>query len=148
MNIWLTRGLIPLSIFEFITFTLHSKKQDVIVFSVHDQYYKQCTDEPLGTFISPVPEFVEGYLSYYFQIQQDKGNDDYMVPAVAQYTECTRQVIQNQEYYLKLGCADGTSQSLAVNIYSDNTCTTKSSIDGYDDSNIDVSGIQVSAAVS
>jgi hypothetical protein len=115
----------------------------VIVFAVHEHGYKQCTDDPLGTFIAPVPEFVEGYLSYYYKIQQDKGNDDYLVPGVAQFTECTRQVIQNQEYWLKMGCADGTSQSLAVNIYSENTCTTKSSVDGFDDSNIDVSAIQV-----
>ncbi len=42
-----------------------------------------------------------------------------------------------------MGCYDGTSQSIAVNIYSDNTYTTRSSVDGYDDANIVVSEIQV-----
>lgn len=79
------------------------------------------------------------------QIQEDKGNDDYELPEVADYAYCTRVVIQNEEYYLQIGCADGNSLSIAVNIYSDNTCTTRSVVDGYDDSNIDISEIQVSS---
>ena len=74
---------------------------------------------------------------------QDQGYDDYVAPDVAQYIACTRVVIQNDEYWLQLGCADGTSQALSVNIYSDNTCTTRSSVDGYDDSNIDTSELEV-----
>jgi hypothetical protein len=120
-----------------------SNNVDVIVFSVYEHGYKQCSDEPMGTYISPVPNFVEGYLGYHMQSMQDKGYDDYETPDVAQYTECTRIVIQNEEYWLRLGCADGNTQSLSVNIYSDNTCTQKSEVDGYDDSNIDASGISV-----
>lgn len=52
-------------------------------------------------------------------------------------------VITPLQYYLQLGCADGTSQAVAVNIYSDNTCETRDVQDGYDDANIDVSEIQV-----
>ena len=116
---------------------------DVIVFSVHEQGYKQCTDSPVGTYITPVPNFLQGYLQYYLQIQEDKGYEDYELPDAANYAYCTRVVIQNQEYWLQIGCTDGTSQSISVNIYTDNTCTTRSSLDGYDDSNIDVSEIQV-----
>jgi hypothetical protein len=116
----------------------------VIVFSVHAQGYKQCTDEPVGTYITPVPNFLQGYLEYYLQIQEDKGNEDFELPDAANYAYCTRAVIQNEEYWLQIGCSDGTTQSLSVNIYSDNTCTTRSVVDGYDDSNIDVSNIQVS----
>jgi len=116
---------------------------DVIVFSVHEHGYKQCVDDPIGTYISPVPNFLEGYLQYYTQIQTDKGYDDYELPDSAQYAYCTRVVIQNQEYWLQMGCTDGTSQALSVNIYSDNTCTTRSEVDGYDDANIDVSEIQL-----
>lgn len=120
-----------------------SDDTDVIVFSVHEQGYKQCSDEPVGTYITPVPNFLEGYLKYYLQIQQDKGYDDYELPDAANYAYCTRTVKNGNEYWVQVGCADDSSQSLAVNIYSDNTCTTRSSVDGYDDSNIDVSEIQV-----
>ena len=41
-----------------------------------------------------------------------------VLPDAAQYTTCTSVVIQNKQYWLKLGCTDGTSQAIAVNIYS------------------------------
>ena len=116
---------------------------DVIVYSVHEKGYKQCSDDPVGTYITPVPTFLEGYLQYYTQIQTDMGYDDYELPDSAQYAYCTNIVIQNQQYWLQMGCTDGTSQSISVNIYTDNTCTTRSEVDGYDDANIDVSEIQV-----
>ena len=115
-----------------------SNDVDVIVFSVHEHGYKQCSDEPVGTYITPVPNFLEGYLKYYLQIQQDKGYEDYELPEAADYTYCTRTVSSNTEYYLQMGCSDATSQALAVNIYSDNTCTTRSSVGGSDDANVDV----------
>ena len=110
---------------------------------MHAQGYKQCADQPVGTYITPVPNFLEGYLKHYQQIQQDKGYDDYELPEAAQYAYCTRTVKNGNEYWLQMGCSDGTSQKLAVNIYSDNTCTTRSTVNGYDDANIDVSEIQV-----
>mmetsp|Transcript_9552 Transcript_9552/g.20653 ORF Transcript_9552/g.20653 Transcript_9552/m.20653 type:complete len:410 (+) Transcript_9552:186-1415(+) len=119
------------------------KNVDVIVFSVHEQYYKQCQDTPIGTYITPVPNFLQGYLQYYMQIQEDKGYDDYQLPDVADYAYCTRVVIQNQEQWLKIGCSDSNALSIAVNIYDDNTCTIKSTVEGYDDANIDVSEIQL-----
>jgi len=120
-----------------------SNDVDVIVFSVHEHGYKQCSDDPVGTYITPVPNFLEGYLKYYSQIQQDKGYDDYELPDAANYAYCTRTVKNGNEYWLQMGCSDQSSQALAVNIYSDNTCTTRSSVDGSDDANIDVSEIQV-----
>ena len=116
---------------------------DVIVYSVHEQAYKQCSDDPIGTYISPVPTFLEGYLTEYTQIQNDMGYDDYELPDSAQYAYCTQKQINGQQYWLQMGCTDGTSQSISVNIYSDNTCETRSVVDGYDDANIDVSEIQV-----
>ena len=44
---------------------------------------------------------------------------------------------------MQLGCSESSSSSLSVNIYSDNTCETKSEVEGYDDSNIDISEIQI-----
>jgi hypothetical protein len=122
---------------------VNSDDVDVIVFSMHENSYKQCGDDPIGTYITTVPNFLEGYLQYYTQIQTDKGYDDYELPDAAQYAYCTQYMVNGEEYWLQMGCSDGTSQSIAVNIYSDNTCTTRSSLDGYDDANIDVSEIQV-----
>ena len=125
-------------------FPYRSNNVDVIVFTVHEHGYKQCTDDPVGTYITPVPNFMEGYLKYYSQIQQDKGYNDYQLPESADYAYCTNTVKNNVEYYVQIGCSDISTQSLAVNIYSDNTCTTRSSQGGYDDANIDVSELQVS----
>jgi hypothetical protein len=117
---------------------------DVIVWSIFAKGYNQCSDDPMGTYITPVPTFVNAYLEQVEEQESDKGNDDYATPDSATYTQCTQMVIQNKEYYVMLGCTDGTSQSISVNIYSDNTCETRSIVDGYDDANIDVSDIQVS----
>jgi hypothetical protein len=116
---------------------------DVIVFSIFSNAYKQCSDEPEGTYIVSVPTFVDAYMNQLAQNAEDNGNEEYEKPEVAQYTACTQMVVQGVEYYVMLGCADGTSQALALNIYSDNTCETRSMVNGYDDSNIDVSAIQV-----
>lgn len=116
----------------------------MIVFTMHPNgYKKQCQDEPLGTYISPVPTFVGAYLDDMASEMADIGQD-FEYPAVSQYVSCSPFVIENVEYYFQLGCADGTTQALAVNIYKDNTCTQRSTVDGgLDDSNIDVSEIQV-----
>jgi hypothetical protein len=120
----------------------------MIVFSLFENSGKQCADQPMGTYITPVPNFMAGYLENIQQAKEDQGYDDWEAPDVAQYIECTAFEIENQQFYFQLGCADGTSQALAVNIYSDNTCTNRSIVQGYDDSNIDVSALKVRAAVS
>lgn len=54
-------------------------------------------------------------------------------------------VNDENEYWMQVGCAENTSQALAVKIYSDNNCTKRSFVGGYDDSaNVDISEIQVS----
>ncbi|CAJ1929109.1 unnamed protein product [Cylindrotheca closterium] len=120
-----------------------SNNVDVVVFTFHEQRYKQCSDKPMGTYITPVSNFLEGYLQYYQQIQQDKGNDDYALPDVAQYAYCTQKYVNGEEYWLQIGCSDTDRHSIAVNIYTDNTCTKRSTVDGLDDANIDVSEIQI-----
>lgn len=123
-----------------------SNDVDMIVFSVYGNRYKQCSDDPMGTYIAEVPYFLEGYLAEKAQEMQDSGYDDYAEPDSAQYIYCTPYVIQNVQYYMQIGCADDTSQALAINIYEDDACTVRSMVDGYDDSNIDVSDIQVSSS--
>lgn len=116
---------------------------DMVVFSVFEHGYKQCSDDPMGTYITPTPNFVSAYLDQVEVNELDKGNDDYVTPDTAAYTSCTQTVIQNTEYWVQIGCDDTDSQKLAVNIYSDNTCETRSLVDGYDDANIDVSDLQL-----
>ena len=128
---------------SYLSFSFSSDNIDVIVYTVHEHGYKQCGDRPMGTYITPVPTFMQGYLDYYTQIQEDMGYEDYELPEASQYMYCTRYEVNGEEYWLQMGCSDSTSQSIAVNIYSDNTCTTRSSVDGYDDANIDLSEVQV-----
>lgn len=116
---------------------------DVIVYSMYAHGYKQCTDEPMGHYITPVSYFVSSYLDQEESDAADQEMDDFVLPDAAQYTECTGIVIENQQYYMQLGCSDESSQALAVNIYSDNTCETRSVVDGYDDANIDLSGLEI-----
>ena len=97
----------------------------------------------MGTYIAPVPDFLTGYLKQYAQSEYDQGYDDWVWPDSAQYTDCVQQSVSGKNYWFQIGCTDGTSQSLSVNIYNDNTCTTRSFVDGMDDSAIDVSDIQV-----
>lgn len=91
----------------------------------------------------PVPEFMTGYLNQHAQEMQDQGYDDYTAPDVAQYVECDKFEINGRYYYMMLGCSDESTKKIAVNIYEDEYCTKRSSVDGYDDANIDVSNIQV-----
>jgi hypothetical protein len=116
---------------------------DVIVFTIHpDGYKKQCQDQPLGTYTAPVPNFVGAYLNDIASTMADSGKE-YTYPSVAEYLYCTPYVIENTQYYFQLGCADGNTLKLAVNIYKDNACSVRSTVDDMDDANIDVSEIQV-----
>ena len=124
-----------------------SNNKDVILFQVFENGYNHCTDDALGTYITSVPEYMLGYLAQKEQDTEDQGYE-YEEPEVAQYAYCTPFEIENQMFYFQLGCADDTTEKLAVNIYTDNTCTTRSAVDGYDDSNIDVSAIQVMITLS
>ena len=69
---------------------------------------------------------------------------DYEDPDILQYAYCTGFYINSVMYYLQVGCADNSSQSLAVNIYTDNACTIRSTNeDGEGTTNFDTSDIQV-----
>ena len=120
---------------------INYKGSDVVVFSMYDQKYQQCSDKPMGTYVTPAATFVDAYLAQMSQQAQDQGTD-YEAPDAAAYVECTPTTVNNEMMYLQVGCSDVTSKSIAVNIYSDATCETLSKVDGYDDANIDISSIQ------
>lgn len=108
--------------------------------------YNHCTDEALGTYIAPVNEYMQGYITQKAQDTEDQGYD-FEEPEVAQYVFCTPFEIENKIFYFQLGCADGRTDKIAVNIYEDSACTTRSIVDGFDDSNVDISAIQVSISL-
>ena len=119
------------------------KNVDQIVFQVFTGN-DHCTSDPIGTYVTPVPYYMQGYLAQEKQKMQDMGQgDDYQYPYAAQYINCMPYETNSGYYYMQLGCADDTTQSIAINIYQDNQCTKRSVVDGYDDSTIDVSEIQV-----
>lgn len=70
---------------------------------------------------------------------------EYELPDAAEYIYCTPFEVQGQYKYFQVGCADDSLTSLAVNIYDDKDCTTRSEVNGYDDSTIDVTEIHVSS---
>lgn len=115
---------------------------DVIVFSMYEQKYQQCSDSPMGTYITPVPTFIDAYLAQLSQQAADEGGE-FEAPDAAAYVECTLTDVSNEQMYLQVGCSDISSKSIAVNIYEDATCETSSTVDGYDDANIDVESIQL-----
>ena len=118
--------------------------QDVVVFSVFENGYKQCSNSPLGTYYVPVQYFLQAYLQQVEANQIDMGNEDYELPAESAYSECTYKAVDGVDYYVMAGCDDADRHRLAVNIYSDNTCETPSKdAAGMDDANIDISDIQI-----
>ena len=103
---------------------------DQIKYDMYEKSSKHCSDTPLGTYLTPVPTFVNAYLSQLAANAQDAGYDDYEAPVnAATYATCTAgPVINGVQHYLQVGCAENNPLALAVNYYSDNTCQTASKI--------------------
>jgi hypothetical protein len=135
-------NIIPLLLLSFFV-SIHSSGTDVIVYSVYDGHGKQCSNDPIGTYYEPVPTYLAGYVKQKYQDTIDQGYQ-YESPEVLQYAYCVGFYINQVMYYLQAGCADDTTQALAINIYKDNTCTVKATdANGNDDTNFDVSSLQV-----
>jgi len=111
---------------------------DQIKFDMHEKSFKHCSDSPMGTYLTPVSTFVNGYLNQLVSNAMDEGYDDYEVPTVAaSYAQCGQgPKLNGVQYYLQVGCSDTNPLALAINIYEDAQCTTPSTVDGYDDSNL------------
>jgi hypothetical protein len=62
---------------------------------VFAESYNQCSDKPMGTYITPTPYFVDAYLDQLAAKESDSGNDDWATPDASQYTQCTQVEIQN-----------------------------------------------------
>jgi len=116
---------------------------DMIVFSMYAQASQHCMDKPEGTYMTPVPTFVEAYLDQLDSNAEEMGGDDYTT-ADSTFVNCYQYETNGGVYYAQLGCTDGDSQSLSVQLYSDNTCETPDkNANGDDDLAFDVDGLQV-----
>jgi hypothetical protein len=114
----------------------------MIVWSLFENGYKQCGDTPIGTYVTAVPNFLNGLMNQKAQDAEDQGQDfDY--PDAAQYIACMAYEINNNNYYLQFGCSDETSQAVTINIFDDNACTKPSSVDRSAIDEFDVSSVQV-----
>jgi len=113
---------------------------DQIKFDMYEKSYKHCSDSPMGTYLTPVSTFVNAYLNQLTTNAADEGYEDYEVPEVAAaYAQCGQgPQVNGVQYYYQVGCSDTNPLALAINIYEDNTCTTPSEVDGYDDSNLQI----------
>ena len=126
----------------------YSNGIDVIVFSVFDNKVHQCSDTALGTYYEPVQYFFKGYMEQKYDDAMDQSLD-YEEPDVVQYAYCVGYYINDVMYYMQIGCADGTTSALAINIYYDKECTMKSTnVDGYNDATFDVSSVQVCIGIA
>lgn len=119
-------------------------EKDVIVYSMYEKYYNHCADKPIGTYMVDVPTFVSAYIDQLDLNADDKNGDDYVSPD-STYVSCSQyQSSSGSVYYVQLGCTDGTSQSLSVNVYKDNTCSKPDkNSHGLDDTNMDASNLQI-----
>jgi len=112
---------------------------DQVKFDMYEKSYKHCSDTPMGTYLVPVSIFVNAYLNQLTNNAADSGVD-YEVPEVAAaYAQCGMgPKINGYQYYYQVGCSDSNPLALAVNIYEDDTCTTLSDKDGYNDANLQI----------
>jgi hypothetical protein len=121
--------------------TMNNK--DMIVYSMYEKYYNHCSDKSLGTYMIDVPTFVSAYAEQLDLNAQDMYGDDYAAPDTT-YVNCYPHTTDSGAvYYVQMGCTDGSTQSLSVNVYKDNVCSKPDKSYGFDDSNIDVSHLQV-----
>jgi len=116
---------------------------DMIVYSMYEQAYQHCMDKPVGTYMTPVPTFVGAYVDQLDANAADNGVDDYVSP-YSTFINCYPYETNGGVYYAQLGCTDGDSQSLAVGLFTDNTCETPDKdATGDDDLSFDVSALQL-----
>jgi len=125
-------------------------KADVIVYQMFKNGYKQCSDTPMGTYITSAQTFVSAYLDQKELEMADTGVDDYVESEAAGFMYCTAVEVNDNQYYAMLGCDHNSTQKIAVNLFYDDTCTERANEkytgDGGNDDDaqqLDLSGIQL-----
>lgn len=122
---------------------------DVIVYQMFKNGYKQCSDTPMGTYITNAATFVSAYLEQKELEYADTGVDDYVEPAAAGFMYCTEVEVNDQQYYAMLGCDSNSTQKIGVNLYYDDACTERANMEytaaaeDDDAQQLDMSGIQL-----
>jgi len=109
---------------------------DRIMYAMYEKASNHCTDTPLGTYIATVPAFADAYLEQMADNAYDAASDDayvYEYPSSYGYLDCTAAQVNGVDYYVRLGCDDENTNSLAVNVYTDDQCTTRVETEEGDD---------------
>jgi len=136
---WDKKALLPRSCINY-------GGKDVIVFSMFDSSFNQCSGTPDESLYVDVQTFTSAYLSQLELMAEDTG-DDWYAPSAAQYVDCLQYDINGVTFYMQLACSsnEDSGNGISVNIYTDNTCSNEySSKDGDGvEANFDVSDFQI-----
>ena len=76
----------------------------------------------MGTYVTSVDTYINGYLDQMEANAQD-GGVDYYAPAMADYVNCTYGEVNGVGYYLQVGCNAQNPLGLSLNVYDDEYCT-------------------------
>ena len=121
INYWTDYAIYPLRCVNY-------NGQDQIMYSMYAKSYNHCSDSPVGTYVTSVDNFVNGYLDQMAANAQDEGSD-YQYPSMADYLNCTSGEVNGRGYYLQVGCDASNPTGLSINAYSDDSCTSRASVD-------------------
>jgi hypothetical protein len=123
INYWTNYAIYPLRCVNY-------NSQDQIMFSMYEKSYNHCSDSPMGTYVTSVENYINGYIQQMEANAMD-GGSEYTYPDMADYVNCTYGEINGAGYYMQVGCNPNSPVGLSVNVYSDEACSSpvSSSID-------------------
>jgi hypothetical protein len=121
INYWTNYAIYPIKCVNY-------QNAHQIMYSIYEKSYNHCADTPMGTYVTEVQNFVNGYLEQMEANAADSG-EEYTYPDAADYVNCTYAQVNNKGYYLQLGCNAKSPSGMAVNVFNDASCTSPVSID-------------------
>lgn len=103
---------------------------EAVVFDIYQANNNQCKRRSYGTYQVPIETWVIAYARDQRQAAEANENANvYEVEdEVLEFLQCSQYYYNNNMFYLKLGCRENTGKGFQLNAYSDNTCTTKVSM--------------------
>ncbi|KAL7510675.1 hypothetical protein ACHAXN_007541 [Cyclotella atomus] len=115
INYWTNYAIYPLRCVNY-------NSQDQIMFSMYEKSYNHCSDSPMGTYVTSVENYINGYIQQMEANAMD-GGSEYTYPDMADYVNCTYGEINGAGYYMQVGCNPNSPVGLSVNVYSDEACS-------------------------
>ena len=128
INYWTNYAIYPHGCINY-------NSQDQIMYSIYEKSYNHCSDAPLGTYVTSVENYVNGYLGQMEANALDEGVD-YTYPDMADYVNCTYGEVNGVGYYLQVGCDSSTPIGLKLNAYEDTSCSSLVKLDSSSSSSL------------